>query len=234
MPATKSPKKPAGKKKSGHNAHRKPRDHRELTRSDEAIHALGQRIRRVAINTLVPDDRNARLHDERNLAAIEASLSQFGQVEPLVVQKSTRRVIGGNGRLSAMLALGITHVDIVELDLTDEKARALAIVLNRTGELAAWDVDELQKQLEELADTDLADLDLGFTPEQLDALVDGDIETAHGFVPEKLKVEKKTEEPLKAQFLLVVTCKNEKHQAELITKFEAMGLEYSAPSSAGD
>jgi ParB-like chromosome segregation protein Spo0J len=52
------------------------------------------------------DASNARQHNERNLEAIKGSLARFAQVEPLVVQKSTGRVIGGNGRLVAMRALG--------------------------------------------------------------------------------------------------------------------------------
>jgi hypothetical protein len=35
-------------------------------------------IRRVALSTLYADPANARSHDERNLAAIAASLKQFG------------------------------------------------------------------------------------------------------------------------------------------------------------
>ncbi|MBA2557275.1 MAG: hypothetical protein H0V12_08040 [Chloroflexi bacterium] len=40
------------------------------------------------------------------MEAIAASLRRFEQVEPLVVQKATGRVIGGNGRLVAMKKLG--------------------------------------------------------------------------------------------------------------------------------
>ena len=60
-------------------------------------------IRRVSLSELVPDPANARAHNERNLDAIRASLARFGQAEPLVVQRSTRRVIGGHGRLAAAM-----------------------------------------------------------------------------------------------------------------------------------
>jgi ParB-like chromosome segregation protein Spo0J len=66
-------------------------------------------IRRVPLDTLVLDPANARQHGEPNLDAIRASLTRFGQAEPLVVQRATRRVIGGNGRLVAMRALGWTE-----------------------------------------------------------------------------------------------------------------------------
>ena len=82
-------------------------------------------IRRVSLDTLHLDPSNARQHGDANMAAIQASLSRFGQAEPLVVQTSTGRVIGGNGRVAAMRDLGWTECDVVELDLTDLQATAL-------------------------------------------------------------------------------------------------------------
>jgi ParB-like chromosome segregation protein Spo0J len=87
-------------------------------------------IRRATLGELHLDQSNARLHGERNLEAIRASLARFGQAEPLVVQKGTGRVVGGNGRLVAMKTLGWTHADVVELELTDTQATALGIALN--------------------------------------------------------------------------------------------------------
>ena len=58
------------------------------------------KIQRVDLDSLKLDPNNAREHGEENLEAIAASLKQFGQVEPLVVQKRSRQVIGGNGRLA--------------------------------------------------------------------------------------------------------------------------------------
>lgn len=109
-------------------------------------------VRRVPIESLVPDPANARVHDERNLDSIEASLKKFGQVEPLVVRAGTNVVIGGNGRLEAMRSLGWTECDVAEFELTDDEARALGIALNRTAELAAWDLEGLAASLDSLKD----------------------------------------------------------------------------------
>ena len=59
-------------------------------------------IHRVPLDSLAPDPANARTHGDENLDAIEASLRRFGQVEPLVVQAGTGRIIAGHGRLAAM------------------------------------------------------------------------------------------------------------------------------------
>lgn len=100
-------------------------------------------IRRVPIADLVPDPANARTHGDENLDAIEASLRRFGQVEPLLVQAGTGRIIAGHGRLAAMKRLGWPEADVVELDVTSLDATALGIALNRTAELAGWDDEVL-------------------------------------------------------------------------------------------
>lgn len=127
-------------------------------------------VRRVALCDLHADPANARLHGERNLATIRDSLTRFHQVEPLVVQRSTGRVIGGNGRLAAMRTMGWTEADIVEVDLDDTQATALGIALNRTGELAEWDLPALGRLLESLrADGQIEGV--GFDQAEIDALL---------------------------------------------------------------
>lgn len=116
----------------------------------------------VNINDLVEDDRNPRTHDKKNLASIKASLEKFGQVEPLVVQRSTKKVIGGNGRLSVMKQLGWDSVAIVLVDVDESKARQLSVVLNRTAELADWDMPELASILSEIKASDISLDSVGF------------------------------------------------------------------------
>ena len=121
-------------------------------------------VTKVDIDTLKLDPKNVRKHSNINLIAIEKSLSKFGQVEPLVVQKSSQTVIGGNGRLEVMRKLGYKTVATVQVDLDREQAMALAIALNRSAELAEWDVEGLTEQLagldEELSNIAYADFEI--------------------------------------------------------------------------
>ncbi len=137
----------------------------------------------VALADLRPDPANPRTHDARNLAAIAASLREHGQVEPLLVQRATMMVIGGNGRAEAMRSLGWTQARVALLDVSDVEARKLSIALNRTGELAGWDEAVLARHLSDLSELDGAfDVDaLGFSTAEMDALVAayvGDVEEA--------------------------------------------------------
>src|SRR5580765_6129604 len=113
--------------------------HADSTPSHSVVSPRPLVTRRVKLTDLHADPANARRHDERNLAAIADSIRTFGQVEPLVVQRATGKVIGGNGRLEVLRKQGATECDVVEVDVNDTQAAALGIALNRTAELAEWD-----------------------------------------------------------------------------------------------
>lgn len=131
-------------------------------------------VQRVPAASLVLDEQNVRTHGKRNLEAIRGSLKRFGQVEPLVVQKGTRRVLAGNGRLLALRELGVTEVDIVEVDVQAGDAAALAVALNRTAELAGWDMAKLKTLIDETAEIDWGNL--GWSEAELrQALLEADI-----------------------------------------------------------
>ena len=157
-------------------------------------------VKRVPIDSIHLDAANARLHPETNLDAIAASLKRFGQQEPLIIQKSSGRVIAGNGRMVAMKQLGWRECDVVEADVDDLTATALGIALNRTASLAEWDEpvlakllvelekgdaregvgysqDELETLLAELADANMGDYDEDAVPEPMDDAISaaGDI-----------------------------------------------------------
>ena len=102
------------------------------------------------IAQLLEDPKNSRRHSDRNLKAIEKSLKKFGQVEPLLVDKKTNIVIGGNGRLAVMRRLGWAEANVIPLDITDTEAAALSIVLNRSSELATWDFEQLAETMRDL------------------------------------------------------------------------------------
>lgn len=129
-----------------------------------------QRLR-VAIADLHHDPHNPRKHGARNLEAIKASFFQFGQLRPIVVQRSTMRVVAGNGQMRAAAELGWTHIAALVADLTDAQARAFSVADNRTAELAEWDQDNLAAILRDPALDDLLGA-TGFNQAELERLMD--------------------------------------------------------------
>lgn len=95
----------------------------------------------VPIDSVFFDPENARLHPERNKEAIRRSLEMYGQTTPIVVQKSTMKVVAGNGRLEVARELGWTEIAATIIDMTDLEAAGYGLADNRTAELAKWDFE---------------------------------------------------------------------------------------------
>ncbi len=119
-------------------------------------------IESVALSSLKPFKGNARLHDQRNIAAIKASLEDHGQVEPLLVRSDTSEVVGGSGRLAAMKQLEWTECKVIRLDIDERESEALNLRLNRTAEFATWDTPRLTEHLADLANVGIEPADLGW------------------------------------------------------------------------
>lgn len=130
----------------------------------------GNPVRRFKIADLVLDPNNPRAHGDRNLEVVRGSLEDYGQVEALVVQAKTNRVIAGHGRIHELLELGEEEVDAVVVDVDDAKAGRLAVVLNRSAELATWDEEALARTL--LDDAELDQLArMGFDDDEAKRLI---------------------------------------------------------------
>ncbi len=101
----------------------------------------------IPITGLTPDPNNARVHTDRNLDAIAASLRAYGQRKPIVVQKDGMIVRAGNGTLDAARRLGWDKIAAVVIDEEDVLAAAYGLADNRTAELASWDEATLARVL---------------------------------------------------------------------------------------
>ncbi|MBL8752252.1 MAG: DNA modification methylase [Planctomycetes bacterium] len=135
----------------------------------------------VAVSELKLDPANPRRHGDRNLEAIRASLFQFGQLRPIVVQRSTMQVVAGNGTMRAAQMLGWTHVAATVTAMSDAEARAFSVADNRTAELAEWDPDQLAAALSDPSLDDLLGA-TGFTQAEIDKLLGDD---ASGLPPQR-------------------------------------------------
>ncbi len=125
-------------------------------------------IKRVDIDSLELDGGNPRRIDTAALESLTRSIQEFGLVDPIVVRRANRRVIGGHQRLVAARKLGMKTVPVVFIDVTEEQARLLNVGLNRIG--GEFDEELLARLLSDLQPA--ADLNLtGFSENELGRLL---------------------------------------------------------------
>lgn len=106
-------------------------------------------IETIDIGELHEDPANVRVHPERNIAAIKASLARFGQVKPVVID-AQNVVRAGNGTLRAARELGWLHVKCVRTKLIGSEATAYALTDNRTAETSEWDYEGVSAMLKSM------------------------------------------------------------------------------------
>lgn len=99
---------------------------------------------------------------------LKRSITEFGYVEPVIWNKTTGRVVGGHQRLKVLMDMGITEVECVVVEFSEEKEKALNIALNKiSGE---WDKDKLALLITDLQGTDFDVSLTGFEPAEIDDL----------------------------------------------------------------
>ena len=99
---------------------------------------------------------------------LKASILSFGNVEPIVWNRSTGNVIGGHQRLRVLLDLGVTESEVSVVELSEVDERRLNIALNKiTGE---WDDEKLTSLLAELTAGGADVYPTGFDEQELSSM----------------------------------------------------------------
>ena len=134
------------------------------------------KVEQWPIEKLVPYAKNSRTHSEEQVAQIAASIREWGFTTAVLVDESGS-IIAGHGRVMAARKLGMTSLPVmVAAGWTDAQKRAYVIADNKLALNAGWDNELLALELGELGDIGF-DLELvGFTDEEIKALMPPDFE----------------------------------------------------------
>ena len=128
-------------------------------------------IEKKKTKDLLPAEYNPRKDlkpGDAEYEKLKRSITEFGYVEPVIWNKVTGRVVGGHQRLKVLMDMGITEVECVVVELSEEKEKALNIALNKiSGE---WDKDKLALLITDLQGTDFDVSLTGFEPAEIDDL----------------------------------------------------------------
>lgn len=143
---------------------------------------------------LLPADYNPRKDlkpGDKEYEKLKRSIEQFGYVEPVIWNQSTGRVVGGHQRLKVLIDMGMTEVDCVVVELSEEKEKALNVALNKiSGE---WDNDKLALLIADLQGADFDVSLTGFEPAELESLFRED--TKNGVSDDDFDVEAELQKP---------------------------------------
>jgi DNA modification methylase len=133
------------------------------------------RIETRSVSALKPNQRNARVHSKKQIHQIAQSISEFGFINPVLIDGGDQ-IIAGHGRVESAKLLGIENIPTIRIDyLSEAQIRAYVIADNKLALNAGWDPEILAIEFQNLAVLDLSfDLEItGFETAEIDLLIDG-------------------------------------------------------------
>lgn len=106
------------------------------------------------LSDLRPYARNPRKNDQA-VDAVANSIREFGFKVPIVIDKNGE-IIAGHTRYKAAKKMKLEEIPcIIADDLTEEQIKAFRLADNKVGELADWDFEALNIELDEITDIDM-------------------------------------------------------------------------------
>lgn len=144
----------------------------------ESVRIHAKAVEMIAVGKLKAYAKNARTHDEAQVAALVKVMRNSGFTNPLLVDKRNL-IVAGHGRLAAAELLGMTEVPVIRLEgLTADQIKALRISDNQLALRAGWDADLLRAEVLSLGDAGFDLYLLGFEPFSLDAILNPNVKGA--------------------------------------------------------
>jgi len=125
------------------------------------------KITQVPIKNLSSALYNPRKWSEETISQLKESITKFGLVDPIIVNKHKGReniIIGGHFRVKIAKDLGMKDVPVYYLDLDEKREKELNLRLNKN--VGEWD----WKLLSDFGENFLSDA--GFSSEELDEIFD--------------------------------------------------------------
>ena len=139
---------------------------------------------KILVAHLIPDPKNPRKDlktGDPEFEKIKTSIGTFGQLDPIIFNTRTRKVLGGHQRLKVLDAQGYTELYTITLgaytwafaeadlkELTPSQENAANIALNKAQ--GDWNVDQLVINLQDLKVEGMLD-STGFDESEFDAML---------------------------------------------------------------
>ena len=132
-------------------------------------------ITRLPIGEIHPYEQNPRIHPERQLVSLEASVRRTRHMNPLLIT-AEHSIIAGHARYLVARRLGLDTVPVILLpNLCEADCVALRIADNAISEKGKWSIELLAHQITLLSslDLDFDPIEIGFETPEIDQVMIG-------------------------------------------------------------
>ena len=131
---------------------------------------MSEELKLVDIDKLVPYARNSRTHSPEQIKQIQASIREFGFVNPVLIDGKFN-IIAGHGRVLAAKTEGLKEVPCVLVEhLTEAQKKAYILADNKLALNAGWDMEMLKIEIGELKELDFDIGLIGFDGDEIDLI----------------------------------------------------------------
>lgn len=172
-------------------------------------------IKEMTLKELKPYEKNPRRNDEAVKYVVE-SIKNFGFKVPIVVDKDNV-IVAGHTRYKAAKQLKLKTVPcIVADDLNEEQIKAFRLADNKVSEIAEWDFDLLNEELEGIFNIEMGDFGFEF---------DMNLEDDEPIKEEEEEINTDSNFNYKEQYGVIVMCKDEQEQEKVYNTLLELGYE---------
>ncbi len=127
----------------------------------------------LPVDKLIPAEYNPRKDlkpGDPEYEKLKRSITEFGYVEPVIWNKTTGHIVGGHQRAKILIETGVTEIECVVVEMSEEKEKALNVALNKIN--GEWDKDKLSLLIADLQGADFDVSLTGFDAAEIDKLLD--------------------------------------------------------------
>lgn len=120
-------------------------------------------LKTLQLAEIIPYENNPRYNDSA-VEAVRESIKQCNYIAPIIVDENNV-ILAGHTRYKALQSLDKKDVEVMAVTgLTEAQKKKYRLLDNKTNELADWDFELLEVELE---DIDFEGFDFGFITEEL-------------------------------------------------------------------